>query len=327
VKVLVVDGAVRVVIVANVVTVSDGAPPRATVSRRTFLGGLAAGAATLTSASCGRPTPETGISLDRLQVAYGADPAQIGDLTVPLTGESRPVLVLIHGGYWKPGLDRTTMAPLGESLGHLGYAVWNIDYRTVGTDGGGWPGTFADVGLAIDHLATLPADKHLDLAHVITVGHSAGGHLALWAAARGRLDEPPLDARPLVRIKGALSFAGVPDLVMAATAPGGGLGGDLRHAVLDLLDGAPDAVPDRYAQASPRALLPLGVPQLLVHGSRDDRVPVEQAQVYSEAAAAAGDAVRLVEVPTGDHGDITRADRVAWPDVVAWLSDVSGRGR
>jgi acetyl esterase/lipase len=310
---------------ANVVTVSDGAWSRAAVSRRTFLGGLAAGAATLVS--CGRPTSETSISLDRQTVAYGVDPAQVGDLTLPLTGESHPVLVLIHGGYWKPGLDRTTLGPLGESLGRLGYAVWNIDYRTVGTDGGGWPGTLADVGTAIDHLATLPADKRLDLAHVVTVGHSAGGHLALWAAARGRLDQPPLDVKPLVRIKGALSLAGVPDLVMAATVPGGGNAGDLRQAVLDLLDGSPDAVPDRYAEASPRELLPLRVPQLLVHGARDDRVPIEQAQTYAAAASAAGDAVRLVEVPTGDHGDITRADRSAWPDVVAWLSEITGRAR
>lgn len=305
---------------ANVTMVSGRERSVAATGRRRFLAGLAAAGLAV---SCDRLGPEGAVSLERRQVAYGADPRQVGDLTVPLDSDPHPVLVLIHGGYWAPGLDRTTLGPLSDALARLGYAVWNVDYRTAGTDGGGWPGTFEDIGSCIDHLATLPPDRHLDLARVVTVGHSAGGHLALWAVARGRVP-PPLGGRPLVRTQGAVSFAGIPDLVAAATAPGGGNVAALRAAVVDLLGGGPDVVADRYAAASPRALVPLGVPQLLVHGSRDDRVPVEQARAYAEAAAAAGDPVRLVEVPTGDHGDITRDDRSAWPDVMSWLGDTVG---
>jgi dipeptidyl aminopeptidase/acylaminoacyl peptidase len=131
--------------------------------------------------------------------------------------------------------------------------------------------------------------------------------------------------RPVVTVNGVVSLAGVPDLAAAASTTGEGNQQELRRAVVELLGGSPEAVPERYAQASPHALLPLGVPQLLVHGSRDDRVPVQLSRDHTAAATKAGDRVRLVEVPTGDHGDVTRADRPAWPQVVAWLDELAGR--
>jgi acetyl esterase/lipase len=298
-------------------------PERAILSRRTFLGGLAAGAVLLSA--CGGPDLKAVPALDRTRVAYGPLPDQEGDLTLPRSGGPWPVLVLIHGGYWKPGLDRSTLAPLGESLGRLGYAVWNIDYRTIGADGGGWTGTFDDVCTAIDHLATLAPTSGLDLQRVVAVGHSAGGHLALWSAVRARAAAAGLGTQPVVPVSAVLSFAGVPDLLTAGLAQGGGNAGDLRLAVHDLLGGSPADVPERYAAASPRQLLPLGVPQLLVHGGVDDRVPIEQAREYRTASTSMGDTTLMIEVPTGDHGDVTRPDHPAWPQVVSWLSDVTAR--
>jgi acetyl esterase/lipase len=298
------------------------------MSRRAFLGGLAMGAALLTA--CGGEVPEPGVELDRRRVAYGSHPRQQGDLTAPRSGDPAPVLVLIHGGYWKPGMDRQILAPLGESLSRLGYAVWNIDYRTIGADGGGWPETFDDVATAIDFLASVAHSSRLDLDRVVTVGHSAGGHLALWSAARGRAPEratrpdapgSSLRPRPVVPVTGVLSIAGVPDLVAAASTTAGGNVGELRQAVTELLGGTPEAVPERYAAASPRRLLPLGVPQLLIHGDRDDRVPIDQARTYAAAATAAGDPARLLEVPGGDHGDVARAESPARPALVSWLGD------
>ena len=287
--------------------------PRATLSRRAFLAGLAAGAAVLSGCGDG-PEVQAGTVADRTRVSYGRYASQSGDLTLPVEGGPHPVVVLIHGGYWQAGLDRRTMVPLGEAVGRLGYAVWNVDYRTVGPDGGGWTATFDDVGAAIDHLDDIRRDADLDLGRVVAVGHSAGGHLALWAATR---------RRPSVPVTGVVSFAGVPDLAAAARAAGDGNVGELRKAVVGLVGGTPEAVPERYAKASPVEQLPLRVPQLVVHGVRDDRVPIEQARRYAAAATRAGDALQLVEVPTGDHGDITRSDRSAWPQVASWLTDRS----
>ena len=156
------------------------------------------------------------------------------------------------------------MTPLARDLAARGIAAWNIEYRRVGQEGGGWPGTLEDVAAAADAVVGL---EGVDASRVATVGHSAGGHLALWLAARHRLPEGAPGAGPRLRPLGAVSQAGVSDLVAGARA---GLGGGACQA---LLGGEPDDVPERYAVASPAALLPLGVPQLLVHGARDDLVP------------------------------------------------------
>jgi dipeptidyl aminopeptidase/acylaminoacyl peptidase len=171
-------------------------------------------------------------------------------------------------------------------------------------------------------VAVMARNQDLDVDRVIMTGHSAGGHLALWAAARGLLNAP-FEQRPLVPVRAAVSFAGVTDLVSAATAAGDGHEAELRSAVIALLGGAPDAVFERYAETSPRHLVPISKPQLLVHGTLDDRVPIEQARAYVAAARQAGDPVRLVEVPTGDHGSVTRPDRSAWLDVVEFLAEVT----
>lgn len=218
-------------------------------------------------------------------------------------------MAVIHGGFWQAAFGRRLMDALCADLATRGYAAWNLEYRRVGA-GGGWPATFEDVAAGIDALAGV-AD--VDLSRVTTLGHSAGGHLAVWAAARPGLPVGSPGAEPAVVVGGAVAQAGVLDLVGGAEA-GVGAG-----AVVQLLGGRPDVVPDRYALASPLARVPLGVPQLLVHGERDRHVPVEQSRRYADAARAAGDDVELVSPPGVAHMELIEPRSPSWAVVVDWL--------
>jgi acetyl esterase/lipase len=244
------------------------------------------------------------------QIAYGDQPDQVGNLHLPAGEGPWPTVALIHGGFWKWGWDRTLMTPLAHDLARRGYAVWNIEYRRVGQAGGGWPGTLEDAAAAIDHLAAI---EQVDLSRVVTVGHSAGGHLAAWLAGRHRLPAGAPGAAPHVRPRAAVSQAGVVDLVRGdADDLGSG-------ACAALLGGSADEVPDRYGVASPAALLPLRLPILLVHGSRDADVPPSQSRDYAEAARLAGDSVELVELDGADHFDVIDIEHEAWTVALAWL--------
>jgi acetyl esterase/lipase len=245
------------------------------------------------------------------QIAYGDHPDQVGVLHLPATGEAPwATVALVHGGDWEWGWDRTLMTPLARDLAARGFAAWNIEYRRVGQEGGGWPGTLADAAAALDALAGLDA---VDATRVITAGHSAGGHLALWLAGRERIPFGLPGSGPRVRPCAAVSQAGVLDLV------GGAADGRCGSACRALLGGGPEDVPERYAAASPVALLPLGVPQLLVHGLRDDLVPPSQSRDYAEAARAAGDEVEVVELADADHFDVIEPGDPAWETVTSWL--------
>jgi acetyl esterase/lipase len=251
------------------------------------------------------------------QIGYGDHADQVGNLHLP-AGEPAvdgawPAVVLIHGGFWRDGWDRTLMTPLARDLAARGIAAWNIEYRRVGQEGGGWPGTLEDAAAAADAVIGLDG---IDASRVATVGHSAGGQLALWLAGRHRIPAGAPGADPRLRPCGAVSQAGVSDLVAGATA---GLGGGACQA---LLGGEPDDVPERYAVASPAALLPLGVPQLLVHGARDDLVPPGQSRAYAAAARAAGDTVDLGEFLAADHFDVIEEADPAWTAVVDWLREL-----
>jgi acetyl esterase/lipase len=229
-------------------------------------------------------------------VRYGQHPDQVANLHLPDGTPPFAVVVLIHGGFWRDRHDRTLMTPLAQDLAARGYLAWNVEYRRVGQEGGGWPGTFDDLAAAVHALAGV---AEADRERVVAVGHSAGGHLALWLAARGL-------------VAAAASQAGVADLVAGADLGDG--------AARALLGGGPDEVPDRYAAASPAARLPLGVPQLLVHGRRDDVVPPGQSERYAEAAAAAGDRVELALLPDADHFDVIDPAHEAWRLTVEWIA-------
>ena len=247
------------------------------------------------------------------QIAYGDHPDQVGNLHLPCDEGPWPTAVLIHGGFWKWGWDRTLMTPLARDLAARGFAAWNIEYRRVGQEGGGWPGTFDDVAAAADAIAAV---EGADASRVVTIGHSAGGHLAVWLAARHRLPPGVPGALPRVRPRAAVSQAGVVDLVRGAADD---LGGGACDA---LLGGTPEEVPERYAAASPAALLPRGVPVLLIHGGRDEIVPPGQSRAFAHAARAAGDAVELVEFVDADHFDVIEVGHPSWDVTVAWIETV-----
>ncbi len=258
------------------------------------------------------------------EIEYGPEPLQLGTLLVPVSAKPRPVAILIHGGYWRQGFTREAMTDLARDLGRVGYAVWNIDYRRVGDPGGGYPGTARDVAAAVDKLAELAPNNNLDLSRVVVLGHSAGGQLGLWSAARGRLPATAVGAKPQVQIRGAVSLAGVLDLAAAARASGAGSEAELSRSVLGYLGGPPGAVPDRYSQQSPIARVPIGLPQLLLHGGNDERVSIDQSRAYLQAATAAGDQVKLIELPNVSHFDLVKSTAAWWDDVLIWLASVIG---
>ena len=242
-------------------------------------------------------------------IAYGDHPSQVADLVVPTGAGPHPVLVLVHGGFWRADFDRTLMGPLAADAVGRGWAVWNIEYRRVGATGGGWPTTFTDVASAVDHLGTLADEHRLDLAQVVAVGHSAGGHLALWLAGRPGLPGNAPGAAPVVAVTAAVSQAGISDLRSGAEA---GLGGG---AVAVLLGGSPAAVPERYDLASPIERLPVGVPTLCVHGRADPTVPLSQSEAWVAAARAAGDEAELV-VYAGGHFEVLEPTHESWQAIV-----------
>lgn len=242
---------------------------------------------------------------------YGSAPTQVGDLHLP-GAPSPPVICLFHGGFWRMPYGYDQMTPLAEDLVRRGYAAWNLEYRRIGEPGAGWPGTFQDVSDGIDHLAALKAEGiDLDLERVVTVGHSAGGHLALWAAGPRTLLGG--EALPRVRLAGAVGQAPAVDLKRVYDL------GSSNRVAAELVGGSPAEAADRYALASPPELLPLGVPQLIVHGSADEVVLRDMGLGYAEAARQAGDAVDYVELPGLGHFEhLDPADR-AWAAVVNWL--------
>ncbi len=249
---------------------------------------------------------------------YGPHHSQRAELYVPPGPGPHPVIVLIHGGSWQKRYGKVFTRGLAGDLRRRGWAVWNIEYRRFGA-GGGWPNTFADVAAAIDQLAALD-DRRLDLDRVSIIGHSAGGHLALWAAARPNLPAGApgaLDGPPRVRPRRVISLAGVADLADAYRRWHGGV-------VRDLMGGSPEEVPERYAAGDPMRLLPLEMPVLIVHGVRDETVSIELSRGYAEAARAAGGEAELVEI-AGEYGHRAHLDprSAAWAAVIARLEPLS----
>ena len=235
---------------------------------------------------------------------YGDAEAQVADLWLPRPRPTEPVgvVVLIHGGFWRPIYDRTLMEPLARTWSGRGWAAWNLDYRASGSGGGGWPATFEDVAAGIDALVPEADRQRLDLDRVVTVGHSAGGCLSLWAAARAGLPDDAPGAGPAVEPVLAVSQAGVNNLVAGAFEKLG------NGAVEALMGVPPKEAGDRYTLASPVERLPIGVDQVVVHGLDDEIVPVEQSTVYAGKAKEAGDDVTVITVEGADHFDVIDPD-------------------
>lgn len=233
---------------------------------------------------------------------YGPHRQNRADLYVPRDGDGpHPLVVLLHGGYWRAFYGKVVMKPLAADLVRRGYATWNVEYRRIGRrQGGGYPMTFDDVANGIDHVVSLE-DPRLALDDVTFIGHSAGGHLALWAASCDR----ELELRP----SRVIAQAPITNLVRV---------GEPANALMGC---EPSDDPDRWAECDPMQLLPVGVPALLVHGEDDATIPVARSREYAEAARAAGDDVTMVEPTPGGHRSHADPRSAGWRAAVEWLAD------
>ncbi len=285
------------------------------MSRRSVLATLTAAASGLLAACTegGAVPPARPGTPEPTTLRYGPDPAQYAMLHLPPDGGGRPlpVVVILHGGYWRAQYGLELGTPLAVDLTNADVAALNVEYRRVGA-GGGFPTTLDDVAAAVDLLAGPAADiarqagRGLDLDRVVLLGHSAGGQLAVWAASRSRLRAPAPGAGPRVAARGVVSQAGVLDLVAGADQ---GLGGG---AVVDFLGGTPTTQAARYAVASPAALVPAACPVVAVHGTADTTVPPDQSRRYVDAALAARGQARLRMLDGVDHFRIIDPADPAW---------------
>lgn len=279
--------------------------------RRAFL--LVAVALALLATSCGLFDDD---GPERFE--YGSAPSKFSELWRPGGAGPWPVVVMIHGGSWSDGTDRTLMRDIARDLVDRDIAVWNVEYRRLGEDGGGFPGTFEDVAAAIDDLAARAEELELNTDRAVFVGHSAGGQLALWAAARDRLPAGTVGAGPDLLPSAVVGLAPVTDLEGCARR------GALEGTCAFVMGAPPDEAAGRYDRFSPQALVPLGVPQRLFHGAVDDVVPLSDTEAYVQAATEAGDDVTLAVQPDANHFTVLQPDSPAWAQVRDTIEQLLG---
>ena len=254
------------------------------------------------------------------RVKYGQSPQHFAELRIPDGPGPFPILFVIHGGFWQAAYDLKHIGYLCAALTGKGIITCNLEYRRLGDPGGGWPGTFQDVSLATDHiLEAISSDPQVDTARTAVMGHSAGGHLALWLVSRNRIPkDSPLHAAEKYRLGSAVSLAGVCDL---RTAWKQRLG---NGVVARLMGGTPDQYPDRFDAGSPIELLPNGSKQILIHGTDDDIVPVSQSEKFVERAQKRGDRATLVSLKGVGHFELIDPDSYAWSNVTRSVLPVFG---
>lgn len=261
-----------------------------------------------------RPAPSPDIVLP-----YGEQPEQVVDVRLPgargAGAEPAPLVLVVHGGFWRAEYHRAHTGPLCAGLAEVGYATAAVEFRRTGQPTGGWPGTFDDIAHAVDRVPALVGEAArgvVDAARLVLLGHSAGGHLALWSAGRHRLPATsPWHRRGPLQVRGVVTLAPIADLTAAARLDLG------AGAVRALMGGSPDDVPARYAAADPMRLLPIDVPAVLVHGDLDQRVPPEQSATYHRAAEHAGDNVALRLLAGVEHFGLIDPRSAAWPAVLS----------
>jgi acetyl esterase/lipase len=234
------------------------------------------------------------------RISYGKDPSQFGDLYLPHGPRPYPVVLTIHGGFWQSTSNLNSLAPLCAALTEAGAAVWNLEYRRIGGPGAVWADMADDIVRGAEELLALQARYTLDLSHLTAAGFSAGGQLALWLAVQRVVD-----------LRGVTGLAAISDLRRAwAMQLDGGV-------VSQLLGGTPDRIPQRYAAASPAELLPISVPQRLVHGTEDRIVPFEMSQRFAKASSNA----KLIPIPGAGHFDLIDPRSRFWPAVQRAILD------
>lgn len=232
------------------------------------------------------------------RIAYGTDPNQFGEIRLPKGNGPYPMVMNVHGGFWRAQYGLAHAGHLCAALTAKGLATWNVEYRRAGNPGGGWPGTFEDIRNAYRFVSQLAKRYHLDATKVLVMGHSAGGQLVLCLAAH----EPSL--------KRVVSLAGVVDLQQAW---------ELHlsdNAVVEFLGGKPNEVPEHYREADPMKLsVSHSTVQWLIHGAKDDTVPSYFSRNYAEEKTQRGEDVHYLEISTAGHFDLIDPRSSAWPRV------------
>ncbi len=249
------------------------------------------------------------------RIAYGPLPQQVGDLWLPEGAGPFPIVLMVHGGCWDSRVaNLTIMSYAAEDLRRRGFAVWNIEYRGVDQAGGGYPGTFADVAAAADALAGFAPTYHLDLTRLVALGHSAGGHLALWLAARSNLPAgSPLRSDTELAIPAAISTGGLPDLETVEALGDANCG---TERVRKLIGAASPTRPDVYADTSPLALPPGPAQVVMISGTYDPLAPPAMAQADATRMRARGGRVRLVTIADAGHTELIAPGTTAWTRTV-----------
>lgn len=233
---------------------------------------------------------------------YGKEKLQYGELRMPSGKGPFPLVIIIHGGCWLSQMATTKiMSPLATAITKEGIATWSIEYRGVDVPGGRWPGTYNDANAGIQYINKIAKKYNLDLNKVIILGHSAGGELALWEAAKTKLP-----------IRGVIDLSGPGNLPEFYPLQMHTCGADV---VTQLMHGSPTQNPSNYKKGSPSELLPLGVKQILITGAEDIDVPSYLAQSYAQAAQKAGDTVQFIEVKNAAHFEMVSPSSTAWPVV------------
>jgi len=233
-----------------------------------------------------------------VHIAYGNDEFQFGELYLPESKGLHPVAIVIHGGYWRARYDLRHIGHFCVALAKAGVAAWSLEYRRLGNAGGGFPGTLDDVRAGAAHLKKIATERSLDLKRGVATGHSAGGQLVLWLAKQG-----------VIPLRGVVPLAPVADLRSAWTLKLS------SNVVADFLGGSPAAMPERYRAASPIEMVPLRVRQRVIHGDRDDVVPLAMSRGYVEAARKAGDDCTLTEPAGAGHFELIDPRTAAWGQV------------
>jgi len=252
------------------------------------------------------------------QISYGPESLQFGDLRIPEGEGPFPVVAIIHGGCWLAAYDLHLMDAMATDLTERGYATWNLEYRRVGNEGGGWPGTFEDIADGLDKLRDLAESHPLDLDRLVITGHSAGGHLALWAGSRSCLTAKSPIYRPNpIQPSGVVSLAGIVDLEHYLVRSGSGCGASVKG----LMGGFPEEVAERYRQASPVDMPLTGVARTLITGKQDPIVPVEHVKRYQEAHPDPDGMIKDQRINGIGHFEVIAPDSKAWPDILEAIEE------